>query len=535
MLRSVTLGVVTLLLAACGTTAPVGSPTAAPTSSAAATPTAGPTQPATPSAAPTTAPSSGTVQPGGTDWGDTTGGTGGEVGERFLFQCPPGGSDLSIWGTDVYTADSSVCTAAVHAGLITLAAGGAVTIEIRPGQDSYVGSTRNGITSNEYGSWGSSFAFVGGTGVSPTPSAAPWVGYGANTLLLADDFSDTSGGWDVGSGPNGSVAYESEMLKIDLTADVSYLSTSGPVAAAAYDVIRIEATVTVGGGNLTNYVGLLCGPSTTDAVGAVVGTDGVYAFIKRSGTAYEALNFSQGVPLLQNDLPAGLTLECAGTNSGSLRLRLSFNGAPVAEFTGDAGPANFQRASVYVEGKTGAGFTVDDVSVFGGVVGDLPPLPTSPPSPGQSPSGAPSAELTALLAHVPDQMRMGCNEVTTLSAGEILSAQCSPDDVDGYVTYTLFDNDGDMSDKFFGDADYFYPGGLSNDAGDCSAGPAWNAYYREGFVYGRLFCNTYTGISPDGMIMHWFDDALLIEAGLVLHSGTFADLYDTFMMAGPIP
>ena len=39
----------------------------------------------------------------------------------------------TIYGTDVYTDDSSVCTAAVHDGKITIADGGTVTVEIRPG------------------------------------------------------------------------------------------------------------------------------------------------------------------------------------------------------------------------------------------------------------------------------------------------------------------------------------------------------------------------------------------------------------------
>jgi hypothetical protein len=94
------------------------------------------------------------------------------AGEHFTFICPPGGAAGTIWGTDVYTDDSSVCTAAVHAGRITLAKGGNVPIEVRPGQGSYKGSTRNGITSFDYGAWQGSFT-VGtatGGGVPPTGS-----------------------------------------------------------------------------------------------------------------------------------------------------------------------------------------------------------------------------------------------------------------------------------------------------------------------------------------------------------------------------
>jgi hypothetical protein len=80
-------------------------------------------------------------------------------GTHQQFHCPAPGAASTVWGTDTYTDDSSVCTAAVHSGLITLAAGGDVTIEIRPGQAAYVASTRGGVTSASYGTWGGSYVF----------------------------------------------------------------------------------------------------------------------------------------------------------------------------------------------------------------------------------------------------------------------------------------------------------------------------------------------------------------------------------------
>ena len=37
---------------------------------------------------------------------------------------------------------------------------GTVTIEMRPGQDSYTGSERNGFSTYSWGSWDASFVFV---------------------------------------------------------------------------------------------------------------------------------------------------------------------------------------------------------------------------------------------------------------------------------------------------------------------------------------------------------------------------------------
>lgn len=90
----------------------------------------------------------------------------GQNGQQVKVVCPAGGSISSrLWGTDTYTDDSSICTAAVHAGLITTARGGTVTIEIKSGTREYQASTRNGVTSKDYGSFsGGGFSIVSGGG-----------------------------------------------------------------------------------------------------------------------------------------------------------------------------------------------------------------------------------------------------------------------------------------------------------------------------------------------------------------------------------
>ena len=80
-----------------------------------------------------------------------------EAGKTYKFKCPPGGKESAVWGTDIYTLDSSICNAAVHARKLTSESGGSVTIELRPGESAYKGSTRNGIKTNDYGEYGSSF------------------------------------------------------------------------------------------------------------------------------------------------------------------------------------------------------------------------------------------------------------------------------------------------------------------------------------------------------------------------------------------
>ncbi len=126
----------------------------------------------------------------------------GQNGQPFAYLCPPNGAATSVWGTDVYTDDSSVCTAAVHAGLITFASGGPVVIEIRSGQPSYVGTARNGVVSSSYGGWSGSFVFV--TAASP-PQGRSYTtqprGPGDQVLVVAYGKDETDGsdvGWNAG-------------------------------------------------------------------------------------------------------------------------------------------------------------------------------------------------------------------------------------------------------------------------------------------------------------------------------------------------
>ena len=78
-----------------------------------------------------------------------------------------------VWGTDVYTDDSSVCHAAVHAGIIGFD-GGVVTVVALPGRSSYAASERNGVVSSPWAGWGRSIAFraaniAGGSGAGALP------------------------------------------------------------------------------------------------------------------------------------------------------------------------------------------------------------------------------------------------------------------------------------------------------------------------------------------------------------------------------
>jgi hypothetical protein len=72
-----------------------------------------------------------------------------KVGQSFFFQVT-GAAHGSLWGTDVYTSDSSLETACVHAGLLQPGESGVVKVTMVPPIPVYTGSTRNGVTSQTW-------------------------------------------------------------------------------------------------------------------------------------------------------------------------------------------------------------------------------------------------------------------------------------------------------------------------------------------------------------------------------------------------
>ena len=85
-------------------------------------------------------------------------------GTTIDINCPEGGTlTAGVWGGDngIYTDDSAICVAAVHAGLITVDDGGTVVIEKIAGQETYgEGFTANGVKSLAWPEpWSGSFIF----------------------------------------------------------------------------------------------------------------------------------------------------------------------------------------------------------------------------------------------------------------------------------------------------------------------------------------------------------------------------------------
>ena len=83
----------------------------------------------------------------------------GRLGETLYFEVT-GSLQGHVWGTDTYTDDSALAAAVVHAGVLAPGQRGVVGVIMLSGADAFPGSTRHGITSHDYGAWGSSYRII---------------------------------------------------------------------------------------------------------------------------------------------------------------------------------------------------------------------------------------------------------------------------------------------------------------------------------------------------------------------------------------
>ena len=92
---------------------------------------------------------------------------------KLSCTCAAGASG-GVYGTARYTADSSICAAAVHSGKVP-ASGGAVNIVMGGACASFTGTTANGVTTTSWSSYDKSFGFdtLPACAVAAAPAAPP--------------------------------------------------------------------------------------------------------------------------------------------------------------------------------------------------------------------------------------------------------------------------------------------------------------------------------------------------------------------------
>lgn len=67
----------------------------------------------------------------------------------------------SVWGDGVYTSDSVLAAAVVHAGLLQPGESGIVSVELLEGLPAYDGAERHAVTSLAYGAWNVAYRLTG--------------------------------------------------------------------------------------------------------------------------------------------------------------------------------------------------------------------------------------------------------------------------------------------------------------------------------------------------------------------------------------
>jgi hypothetical protein len=79
-----------------------------------------------------------------------------QIGATYYFRVV-GETTGTVWGTDVYSGDSSIATAAVHAGLVQPGETAVVKVTVEQPLSQYQGSVRNGVTSRDFGHYGTAY------------------------------------------------------------------------------------------------------------------------------------------------------------------------------------------------------------------------------------------------------------------------------------------------------------------------------------------------------------------------------------------
>jgi hypothetical protein len=78
------------------------------------------------------------------------------VGAAYYFRVT---GELSgpLWGTDVYTGDSAIAVAAVHAGIVKAGDSAIVKVTVEQPLSRYAGSVQNSVTSLDFGPYGTAY------------------------------------------------------------------------------------------------------------------------------------------------------------------------------------------------------------------------------------------------------------------------------------------------------------------------------------------------------------------------------------------
>jgi hypothetical protein len=349
--------------------------------------------------------------------------------------------------------------------------------------------------------------------LTPAPSLGVIEDFGADTLLFADDFSNTASGWGVGDNAGGTVAYADGALQFDTVAAGSWMWSRRAVDSLN-NVVHIEADLMP---SAPGYQGLLCADSDDELWGAVADSTGLWVFIKldSSGSTILSSGPEEGFALAPGTTTR-LALDCQGTQAGSFRMQLSLPDsglAAVYEGQPDEGAPSFDRAGIYAESaEQPYSMRADNLFVYGGT--------------GETTQMSDAAE--ALLTHVPAEWQSLCFESVGNPFDEGITAAVSCTLEDGrseVIDYLQFDTTANMITTYDQRVDIY----SVEATGSCQTGPNETSYTIGGAPAGRVLCAP----SVVGIRVDWTHDALAILSTLTDFEGSYPDAYQDWLIAGP--
>ncbi len=348
-------------------------------------------------------------------------------------------------------------------------------------------------------------------GPAPTPAAIE--DFGATELVFADDFSDDNSGWGVGPNAGGTIAYVTGALQFDTAAEQAFM-WSRRATPELQNVLHIEADFTP---SAPGYQGLLCADNDDTLWGAVAGADGTWVFIKLTADGSTILSSNQEAGFaIAPGATTRVGLDCEGTAAGGFRMQLSLpdlGAATIYEGAIDEGSAQFDRAGLYGESAAHPySLRVDNLFVYGGT-GETPTM---------------SDEATALLEHVPAEWQPDCFESVGNPFDEGITAAVSctlDDDRSDVVDYLQFDSQASMETTYQQRVDIY----SVESQGSCQTGPNETSYSIGGSPAGRILCAP----SVIGARYDWTHDGLAILTTLTDFEGSYEDLYQDWLVAGP--
>jgi hypothetical protein len=355
----------------------------------------------------------------------------------------------------------------------------------------------------------------------PPSSPATGGGFNADTPLFTDDFSDTSV-WGTAEFEDGSIRYEAGSLVLAFTQDDSSFWSWRDVDAP-WATMRVAGRVfltgeVAGGWGCGQGVGTEGSPAI-DIVGGTVTSDDRWEIFSTIGGSTTILEEGDLPDTIVATSPYRVHVECAGTDTGAIRVRLQIDGVEVGTYEQAEGPSSFDAVAAFASAiEPDSNASLDDVEAFGGTSFTGFPVPNQ-------------AEVDALLAHVPDAFHPTCSPQAPDREGMLAGVICEPAGSAFSAVYASYADNQVMNQHFVELAEDLD----SPEGGTCQTGPNVGPWSVEGGAQvGTLTC----GPNPDdeGIVFLWTHDELNILTGGRFATEDYGAMYTWWANeAGPLP